>query len=420
MTDAAPPDGGTPSPLAAFLTHPITLWGAFVLVHLGLGLLCLFAPGLPMGDVDLYRWWVSRGTDAGLWVGIDTAWVYPIVALVPMILASAFGSLLYPSTWLSLVMIVNAAAFAVLLSRGRETAVAAWWWLGFLAVLGPIALARIDSITVPIALAGMLLLATRPRIAAVLLTIAAWIKVWPAALVAAAIVTLRSRLTILTAAVVTSGVIVVTALILGSQGNVLSFITQQTGRGVQIESPIATFWMWDAFRGNIGGSSLYYDQPIMTYQLRGPGIEIASAVMTPLLALAVAALLVVAVVGIRRGVEVGELLSPLVLAITTALILFNKVGSPQFVGWLAVPIVFGLVAARSSGGPSFLVPSLLGLGIAALTQSFYPYLYGQLLSLRIDMLVALTARNLLYIPLFVWACWALVTALVEHRERQYA
>jgi hypothetical protein len=66
------------------------------------------------------------------------------------------------------------------------------------------------------------------------------------------------------------------------------------------------------------------------------------------------------------------------------------------------------------------VPSLLGLSIAALTQSFYPYLYGQLLSLRIDMLVALTARNLLYIPLFVWACWALVTALVEHRERQYA
>ena len=83
-------------------------------------------------------------------------------------------------------MIVNAAAFAVLLTRGRAVAVAAWWWLGFLAVLGPIALARIDSITVPIALAGMLLLATRPRIAAVLLTIAAWIKVWPAALVAAA------------------------------------------------------------------------------------------------------------------------------------------------------------------------------------------------------------------------------------------
>lgn len=420
MTVAAPPDGGTSSRLANFFTSPITLWGAFVLVHLGLGLLCLFAPGLPMGDVELYRWWVSRGTDAGLWVGINTAWVYPIVALVPMILASAFGSLLYPSTWLSLVMIVNAAAFTVLLTRGRVAAPAAWWWIGFLAALGPIALARIDSVTVPVALAGMLLLATRPRIAAVLLTIAAWIKVWPAALVAAAVVTLRSRLTILTAAVVTSGVIIVTALILGSGGNVLSFITQQTGRGVQIESPIATFWMWDAFRGRIGGSSLYYDQPIMTYQLRGPGIEIAAAVMTPLLALAVAVLLVIAAVAIRRGIPAGELLSPLVLAITTALILFNKVGSPQFVGWLAVPIVFGLVAARISGGPSFLVPSLLGLGIAALTQFFYPYLYGQLLSLKVDMLVALTARNLLYIPLLVWAIWALCRPFAERREAELA
>ena len=420
MTDAAPPDGGTTSRLAAFFTNPITLWGAFVLVHLGLGLLCLFAPGLPMGDVELYRWWVSRGTEAGLWVGIDTAWVYPIVALVPMILASAFGSLLYPSTWLSLVMIVNAAAFAVLLTRGRAAAVGAWWWMGFLVLLGPIALARIDSITVPVALAGMLLLATRPRVAAVLLTVAAWIKVWPAALVAAAIVALRSRLMILMAAVVTSGVIVLTALILGSQGNVLSFITEQTGRGVQIESPIATFWMWDAFRGRIGGSSLYYDGSIMTYQLRGPGIEIAAAVMTPLLALAVAALLVVAALAIRRGVAAGELLPPLVLAITTALILFNKVGSPQFVGWLAVPIVFGLVSARIAGGPSFLVPSLLGLGIAGLTQVFYPYLYGWLLALDVNMLVALTARNLLYIPLLVWAIWALRRPIVEHQDREFA
>jgi len=411
MTDAAPPDGGTNSRVADFFTHPVTLWGGFVLVHLGLGLLCLFAPGLPMGDIDLYRWWVERGVEGGLWVGIDTAWVYPVVALVPMILASAFGWLLYPSTWLSLVMVIDAAAFAVLLTRGRAVASAAWWWLGFMVLLGPIALARIDSVVVPIALAGMLLLATRPRIAAFLLTIATWIKVWPAALIAAAIVTLRSRLTILTTAVVTSGVILVTALILGSQGNVLSFITQQAGRGVQIESPIATFWMWDAFRHRIGGSSLYYDGAILTYQLRGPDIDIAAAVMTPLLALAVATLLVVGVVAIRRGIASGDVLPPLVLAITTALILFNKVGSPQFVGWLAVPIVFGLVANRVADGPSFLVPSLLGLAIAALTQAFYPYLYGQLLSLKVEMLIVLTARNLLYLPLLAWAIWALIRPL---------
>ena len=57
-------------------------------------------------------------------------------------------------------------------------------------LLGPIAVARIDSFTIPIAVIGMLLLATAPKVAGMLLTIAAWIKVWPAALIAAAVVAL--------------------------------------------------------------------------------------------------------------------------------------------------------------------------------------------------------------------------------------
>jgi hypothetical protein len=36
------------------------------------------------------------------------------------------------------------------------------------------------------------------------------------------------------------------------------------------------------------------------------------------------------------------------------------------------------------------------------------------------MLVALTARNLLYIPLLVWAVWALRRPIVEHRDREFA
>jgi hypothetical protein len=405
MTDAAAFNGGSRSRVAAVLTSPITLWGAFVVAHLVLGLLCLYAPGLPMGDVTLvYQWWVERGFSSGDWVGIDTAWVYPIAALLPMLAADAFGPGLYASTWLSLVMLVDAAAFAVLLSRGRAAAPAAWWWVGFLIALGPISLGRIDSITVPIAMAGMLFLATRPRLAGVLLAVATWIKVWPAALGAAAVVALRERLTVLTAAVVTSGIIVLTALILGGGGNVLSFVTMQTGRGMQIESPIATFWMWDAARRLPGGSSVYYDTGILTYQLHGPGVEVAAAIMTPLLAIVVAVLLVIALLAVRRGVDGAQLLAPLALAITVALILFNKVGSPQFVTWLAVPIVYGLVVSRRD----FWVPAIFGLVIAGFTQLFYPYLYGALLGLRNDMLLALTTRNLLFVVLFAWAVVALI------------
>ncbi|MBW8873186.1 MAG: DUF2029 domain-containing protein, partial [Leifsonia sp.] len=201
-------------------------------------------------------------------------WVYPILALVPMLAAYLFGPDFYASTWLSLVMIVDAVAFAFVVGFHRDARVirVGWWWLGFLTLLGPVAVGRIDSITVPFAIMGMLLLATRPRVAAVLLTVATWIKVWPAALIAAAVVALRERRTIVLGALLTSAAIAAVGLLLGGGGNLLSFVTQQTGRGLQVEAPISTFWMWDAYSHRIGGASIYYDDAILTYQLHGSGV----------------------------------------------------------------------------------------------------------------------------------------------------
>jgi hypothetical protein len=119
---------------------------------------------------------------------------------------------------------------------------------------------------------------------------------------------------------------------------------------------------------------------------------------------------VLGVVGARRGVSALRMLPPLLLALTTALMLFNKVGSPQFAGWLAVPVIFGLVTARRGGGPSFRVPAVIALMIGAFTQAVYPYWYGKLLGLDTVVLVALSTRNALYLVLFAWAIVALVQA----------
>src|SRR5690606_33003198 len=64
---------------------------------------------------------------------------------------------------------------------------AAWFWTAALLLLGPIALYRIDAITVPVAIAGGVWLAQHPRLGAALLTAGAWIKIWPGAVVVAAI-----------------------------------------------------------------------------------------------------------------------------------------------------------------------------------------------------------------------------------------
>ncbi len=160
--------------------------------------------------VNQYRYWTEQADLGSFYVGIDKAWVYPIVALVPMILAGTFGFGNYASTWLALVFVLDAVAFAVLVGWRRPSRPVAlgWWWIAFLLLLGPIALGRIDSISVPVAIVAVLMLAARPRLAAFLLTIATWIKVWPAALIAAAIIASRARVRILVTAVLTSVVIV--------------------------------------------------------------------------------------------------------------------------------------------------------------------------------------------------------------------
>ena len=397
---------------SAVVRHPLTAWLAFVFVHLWLGVLALFGPGLPLGDVTLvYRFWMEQALDFGVWVGIDTMWVYPVVALVPMLLAAVAGLEAYAGAWLSMVMILNAVAFGVLRGFGRDLsrAAVAWWWLAFLVLLGPIAVGRIDSITVPLAIVAVLMLSCRPRFAAALLTIATWIKVWPAAILLAAVVALRSRRQIVSAAALVSLAIVTVALLLGSGANVFSFVTEQTTRGLQIEAPVSTFWMWQASFG-LGGAVVYYDRQILTFQVAGTGVEAAAALITPILGIAVIVITLLGIRAVRIGAPALAVLAPLVLALTAALIAVNKVGSPQYITWLAAPVILGIVTSAAGYGHSFRTPAILTLVIAALTQLIYPYLYGLVIAADPAMLLVLTGRNILVFVLLGWAVYAVATA----------
>lgn len=407
----------------------VSLWIAFAVVHLWLGFLNLYGPGLPMGDIThVYLFWVERGLSVGEWVGLDTVWVYPVLALVPMLAAYAFGPDLYATTWLTLVMALNAVALVSIIGvheRARRASVA-WWWMLFLVLVGPIALGRIDAVTVSVAMVSVMLIADHPKWGGALLAIAAWIKVWPAAFVLAAFVALRARAAVLLSVLVVSAAVVALALPFGSFWALISPITQQTGRGLQVESLIATPWLWVAAGGE-PGTRVYYDQGILTWQVLGEGTALAADLMTPLLALAVLIVAVLGLVAVRRGAQELELFPVLALALVMVLIIVNKVGSPQFATWIAVPIVLGLAWQRW-GGMSFTVPAVLGLVIAGLTQVIYPVLYINLLSLDTGMLVVLTVRNVLYVVLLGWAiqriavlCWrprgAAPAAVVAADER---
>jgi len=188
----------------------------------------------------------------------------------------------------------------------------------------------------------------------------------------------------------------------GGASELFGFVSQQTGRGLQIEAPISAPWLWAAAL-HAPGSTIYYDTQLLTFQVTGANIDVASAVMTPALAIAV---LVVALIGLRaviRKAPTALVLPQLTLAIVTALIAFNKVGSPQYVDWLAAPVILGIIMS----GRRFLVPAVLVAVTAALTQLFYPYLYLEILNLDAWMIGVLTVRNIMLFVVLGWSVVAL-------------
>jgi hypothetical protein len=397
------PASGVPSRgIRRRLGGRVALWVAFGLVHVLLCGLNLLAPGYPLGDVTgVYRVWAETAQHGWVRMGIDSPWVYPILAFAPMTAALAFGAEWYGQAWLAMVTGLDALAFSVLLGRGTlslRRRAAAWWWVGFLVMLGPIALGRIDAVTVPFAIVGLLWAAGRPRVAAALLTIAAWIKVWPAALVAALVIALRRRAEVAVTAVALSVGIVGVSVIAGSGLNAFGFIAQQTGRGLQIEAPLAVPWLWWIV-GGTEQATIEYDRNILTFQVEGPGADAAAGLTTPLMALGVAAVLVLGIRAAVRRAPVVLLLPPLALAFTTVLMLANKVGSPQFVTWLAAPMILGIVL----GGGRFLTPAALAGAIAVLTHVIYPYWYGWLLVANPGFVLLLTIKAVLLLVLFGWA-----------------
>ncbi|MFE6734113.1 hypothetical protein [Microbacterium sp. NPDC057650] len=400
----------------------IALWAVFVAVHAVVAWFGWVLPSQPMGDVVLvYQPWSHSALSGGAIMGITESWVYPQLALIPMVIAyllslpltGAMGSLgAYLIAWAVLVTALDLVGFAVLVGRGRthRRRVAGWFWCGALLLLGPIAIYRLDAVTVPLAVIGGLWLATRPAIGAALLTVGAWIKIWPAALVLAAVIAVKQRIRILlTAAAVTAGIIVVLFL-LGANSALFGFLGQQTGRGLQIEAVAATPFLWMAVAGH---ASIAYSYEILTFQIEAPGASVVSVLLTPLMALAVLAVAVFGAVQAARGATWQRLFPPLALTLVTALIVTNKVGSPQFQTWLIAPIILWLVLDRARA----VTPALLVLGLCALTFLVYPLTYDALLRAEALPVLLLSIRNILLVVLAVVGIGAVLRVPADSRSR---
>ncbi|GHS88463.1 hypothetical protein AGMMS50218_12360 [Actinomycetota bacterium] len=403
------------------------LWTTFVLVHGWITVVgTQLMPTESFWDVDLYRYWMWQGLHTGTWPVLDGTWVYPAGAIVPMLLpalVSTVSTEAYALAWCALITALNAGAVLVLLrvrplrrtpDRGTgsahagagpfvvpadDPAVGAWWWLAFLVLLGPVSVGRLDAVVAPVSVAALALAMRRPRVSAALLTAGAWIKVAPGALLLPLVLAVRRPWRDLVVPAAAVCVVVAAAVAAGGGlGNLTSFLSEQGERGLQIESVGATPWLVvGLFSTRI---DRYLNSGITTWEISGPGSQAMAQALGVAMVLAVAAAAVLLWWVRRRAGRALAAASFVVwgaLLCATVLIVFNKVGSPQFIGWLAPPVVVGL-ALR---GPGWRTPAMLVLVIAALTQIVFPIGYDGVLGGAPVVTAVLATRNVLLVALLV-------------------
>jgi uncharacterized membrane protein len=385
-----------------WFSRPSSVWWGFAAVHVYfMGWMMSFViHGEAFSDTEQYREWAVNGFDPDQGHSAISPWVYPALAQLPIYFANIAGPGLYLVVWTLMITALNAAALAYLIRGGKrpEGVAPAWWWLVFTVFMGYLSFARVEGITAPIVMIALLFAARRPVVATVLLSIATWIKVWPAAVLLPILIASRERVKIIGAGIAVSAAVVVGTLWAGGIGHLFDFLTNQGERGMQLEATFSTPWLWLSVL-NVGGAKIADNVAINSSEVYGFGVSAAAVLMQPLFLVAVAAGAALLIWALARGAEREELFLEGALMMTAAFIVFNKVGSPQFIIWLAPVVVAGL----THDWHRWRVPGALLMAIAALTFVIYPLFYTPLIHGNPLIAAVLTARNVLLVVLLYWS-----------------
>ncbi|MFD6177881.1 MULTISPECIES: glycosyltransferase 87 family protein [unclassified Isoptericola] len=399
-----------PGPVGAALRSRWLLALGFVVVHAWVVKQAITWGNTIYGDVTLYEWWARHGLTTGQWPVLDYDWVYPAGALVPVTLPALLSTsvLGYEIVWTAMVVALDAVATVVLVRSAPRGVLGAWWWLAFLVALGPIFVGRLDGVVAPLILVALVVASRRPALATAIATAGAWIKIAPGAVVVALAAT-RARWRDLLRHVVVPGaavsvVVVGLALAGGAGERAFSVFGQQEARTLQAESVLATWFsvarLWDPT------VRIEYNDVIYTYEVQGEAARQVASTLDVLLPVAV--LLLAALTwwtAHRRPDHAGDILLLSTTALLLALIVFNKVGSPQFVAWIGPPLAAALALA-GRGTRRLWGPPAVGALLAALgTQIVYPVAYGEFLAGEPAMIVVEGLRNLALVVLLVGAVW---------------
>ncbi|HSE70751.1 MAG TPA: glycosyltransferase 87 family protein [Nocardioidaceae bacterium] len=352
-------------------------------------------------------------------VGLEATLVeYPLPGVVlvalPWLVAEWVGAAgVYAFLVMVLALVTDAAFTALLHHTGRGRRSAMWTWLLAVPLLGATTYARFDLVPGILAGTALLLLAAHPRVAAVCGAVATGLKFWPALLLPALAAPRRSRGPVLIVVALVGVLLAGASVVVAGWSRLVSPLTWQGERGLQVESVAATpamlGWAIAPERFTVGFSEFN------AFEVHGPGADVLLRLSQLGTLAVVVGLAVLWVRALRLGDGLdGEAVTWTCLAAVTGFLVTSKVLSPQYLLWLLPLAAAGLVASGTGSvgdpdaGPSRRLVwwSAALLAATAATHLVFPTFYGGITTHQpwsVWVVALLAARNLVLVWLLVHA-----------------
>jgi hypothetical protein len=365
-----------------------------------------------VGDVYYYH----RKINALFSAGLDrTLYEYPtpVVWILWLPYGASLGNRVgYLVAFIIFMLALDALfTYALWRSAGRRHDTAIDFWLIFVPLIGPLSYLRFDML--PAVLAGGALLAARrkPWVTGALTGLGAAIKLWPALLIGAFMSYRADRRPAGIAFVVVGFCLALISLIFGGWLRLISPLTWQSDRGLQIESIWATplmlaravkpdYWTVDMSR-------------YQAYEIFGSGVEAWVMISNIATLFGLALIILLTIRAFRYDGSTPVAIGFVIVAIVAIMTITNKTLSPQYLLWLGGPMA-ALLAFRPQAlpGEQPAINRMAGqlLILALLTQLVYPLLYDSYLGLQGHVMIIIATivtaiRNLALVAFTVEACW---------------
>jgi hypothetical protein len=371
-----------------------------------------------LGDIGDYRHWFACCFAHGVFPLADPMWQYPPgAALAFWLPGAARGN--YADNFALLAIGCDLAITVMLGARSRRggSPTGAWYWVCGVPVLGVIADARFDVVSVALSVAALSLPARRsargPATGPEAGPAAGWargaltgagaaLKAWPLTLLAGTPPGQWRR-------AVGAATAVLAAVCLAFPHATASFVAHQNARGVEIESVAATsFLIWRTVGWH--GTWVYR---FGAWQLSGPDVTFAQDGARVCFVLAMAAVIAWSVLIARGRVPWRpEFAADAPLAGTLLFLITSPVLSAQYILW-----ALGLAAVCLAAGHTTQRPVAVALlAVAGLTQIVFPGQWPHLLSGSTLITCVLVVRNVLLVAVTVLSWQRLLSAAAARRR----